>query len=188
MVEKKYFTPVETKTVHRVIFAWEDEKEERWLEEMSMQGWHLTGTIPYTYYFQKGESKKMVYRLDYKLTLDKDYQEYRQIFTDAGWELVCVMSNWHYYRILPENDKVPEIYSDNRSKAAKYQRLLVLFLILLPTLILFIPPSLVSNHADFPEPWNFIVFSIGLTIKILFLYGVIRISLRVISLRKSLQE
>ena len=77
----------------------------------------------------------MVYRLDYKLTLDKDYQEYRQIFTDAGWELVCVMSNWHYYRILPENDKVPEIYNDNRSKAAKYQRLLVLFLILLPTII-----------------------------------------------------
>ena len=79
----------------------------------------------------------MVYRLDYKLTLDKDYQEYRQIFADAGWELVCVMSNWHYYRILPENDKVPEIYSDNRSKAAKYQRLLVLFLILLPMMILY---------------------------------------------------
>ena len=48
MAERKYFTLVETKTVHRVIFAWEDEKEERWLEEMSMQGWHLTGTIPYT--------------------------------------------------------------------------------------------------------------------------------------------
>ena len=188
MVEKKYFTPVETKTVHRVIFAWEDEKEERWLEEMSASGWHLTGVAPFTWYFQKGKPTLLAYRLDYKLTLDKDYQDYKQIFVDSGWELVCVMSNWHYYRILPENEQVPEIYSDNRSKAAKYQRLLVLFLILLPTLILFIPPSLVSNHADFPEPWNFIVFSIGLTIKILFLYGVIRISLRVISLRKSLQE
>lgn len=188
MTEKKYFIPVETKTVHRLIFAWEDEKEERWLEEMSALGWHLTSALPFTWNFQKGEPIKMVYRLDYKLSLDKDYQEYRQIFSDAGWELVCTLSNWHYYRILPENDKIPEIYNDNRSKAVKYQRLLVLFLILLPTIILFVPPSITSQHADFAEPWNFIIFAIGITIKILFLYGVIRISLRVISLRKSLQE
>jgi hypothetical protein len=83
---------------------------------------------------------------------------------------------------------VPEIYSDNRSKAAKYQRLLAFFLILLPMMILYVPPSPISNHADFPEPWRFIIFALGLTIKLFFLYGVIRISLRVISLRKSLQE
>lgn len=188
MAEKKYFTPVETKTVRRVIFAWEDDKEERWLEEMSASGWHLTGVAPFTWYFQKGKPTQLVYRLDYKLTLDKDYEEYKQIFADSGWELVCIMANWHYYRILPENDKVPEIYSDNRSRAAKYQRLLAFLIILIPTLIMFIPPSPISNHAEYPEPWKFIIYTIGITIKILFLYGVIRISLRVISLRKSLQE
>jgi hypothetical protein len=187
MTEKKYFTPVETKTVLKAIFAWEDDKEERWLEEMSMQGWHLTGTVPYTYYFQKGESKRMVYRLDYKITLDKDYQEYRQIFADAGWELVCVMSNWHYYRILPENDSVPEIYNDNRSKAAKYQRLLVMLLPLL-SILWIIPPSFLTN----PPPYSGIAWTvimiIGLAVKVLFIYAIIRVAIRFIHLRQAQHE
>ena len=91
MNEKKYFKPVETKIVHRVIFAWEDDKEERWLEEMSVSGWHLTGAVPFTWYFQKVEPARRVYRLDYKLTLDKDYPEYRQIFADSvgNWCASC---------------------------------------------------------------------------------------------------
>ena len=187
MNEKQYFIPVETKTVHRVIFAWEDDKEERWLEEMAISGWHLTGAVPFTWYFQKGEPARMVYRLDYKLTLDKDYQEYRQIFADAGWELVCVMSNWHYYRILPENDKVPEIYNDNHSRAVKYQRLLVM---LLPILVLigFIPPSIFSDSPPYSGlAWD-VVTILGLLVKIFFIYAIIHISARVIRLRKAQQE
>jgi hypothetical protein len=31
----------EDKTVLKVFFVWQDEDEERWLEEMSRRGWHL---------------------------------------------------------------------------------------------------------------------------------------------------
>ena len=97
-----------TKTVFKVIFAWQDEKEEKWLEEMAASGWHLLSVAPFVYTFQRGTPEVVTYRLDYKLTTNKDYPEYVSIFRDSGWELVASMANWHYYRIKSENSNTPE--------------------------------------------------------------------------------
>ena len=77
----------ELKTVYKVIFEWEDEKEEKWLEKMAVEGWRLISVAPCVYKFQRSESEKVVFRLDYKMSSDKDYQEYLMLFKDAGWEL-----------------------------------------------------------------------------------------------------
>lgn len=115
----------ETRTVFKAIFAWEDEKEEQWLENMAAEGWRLVSVAPFIYKFRQRAPEEVVYRLDYKNTLDKDYADYSTIFRDSGWELVARMSNWHYYRINPQNTQVPEIYNSNRAKSQKYRRLLV---------------------------------------------------------------
>jgi hypothetical protein len=130
-----------TKKVVKVIFAWEDEKEEKWLEEMAAQGWKLETAAPYVYYFRKSEPEKVVIRLDYKMTLDKDYQEYLSLFRDAGWELVVTFANWHYFRISPQNNETPEIYNSSRAKAQKYRRLLALFVPFLPIYIFLLNPA-----------------------------------------------
>lgn len=127
-----------TKKVVKVIFAWEDEKEEKWLEEMAAQGWKLETAAPYVYYFRKGKPEKVVIRLDYKNTLDKDYQEYLNLFRDAGWELVVTFANWHYFRIRPDNNEMPEIYNSDRAKAQKYRRLMYAFIPLLPIFAIFL--------------------------------------------------
>ncbi len=128
----------ETKTVFKVIFAWQDEKEEKWLEEMAASGWHLLSVAPFVYTFQRGTPEVVTYRLDYKLTTNKDYPEYVSIFRDSGWELVASMANWHYYRIKPENSNTPEIYNSSRAKAQKYRRLLAVLLPFLPIYLVII--------------------------------------------------
>lgn len=132
----------QTKKVVKVIFAWEDEKEEKWLEQEAAKGWHLTSAQPYVYNFQKSNPEKVAIRLDFKNTLDKDYQEYLALFRDAGWELVSQFSNWHYFRIKAKTDEVPEIYNSDRTKAQKYRRLLMAMIPLFPIfVVLFTRPT-----------------------------------------------
>ncbi len=131
----------EEKWLCKVFWAWQDEKEEKWLEEMSLKGWHLVKLAPFFYKFRMGPPRRMVYRLDYKMTLDKDYAEYQTIFNDSGWELVATMSNWHYYRIEPENERIPEIYNTNHARAQKYRRLLMALLPILVIITVVIKPD-----------------------------------------------
>ena len=128
MAKEKLPVAGDHKRVFKVIWAWQDEKEEEWLSEMSRQGWHLYDTAPFVYHFQRGKPLNVTYRLDFKLTFQKDYQEYLDLFKDSGWDLVAVMANWHYFRIQPGNDSQPELYNDNRSRIEKYKRLLWIIL------------------------------------------------------------
>ena len=41
----------ERKTIHRVFWEWDFEKEERWLNEMAMNGWALEKAYFATYIF-----------------------------------------------------------------------------------------------------------------------------------------
>ena len=79
-------------------WAWEDEKEEAWLREMSQKGQHFRSVSPpSTYIFEKGEPIDYVYRLDY-FTNRKDRSNYLQIFQDAGWDYKGEMGGWQYFR------------------------------------------------------------------------------------------
>ncbi len=77
-----------TKTTLRKVklfLPWQDEKEEAWLRQMAQQGWHLSLVAPLVYTFVRGDPRDDVYRLDY-LTSKADYEEYKQLFQDAGWD------------------------------------------------------------------------------------------------------
>ena len=94
------------------------------------------------------------------------------------------MSNWHYYRIRPDNERIPEIYNDNHSKSIKYQRLLSIFLPLFIITILTVPPSLINHSRPYPGLWWDIITIIGLAIKMFFIYAIIRIACKLNQLRK----
>ena len=119
----------------RWFWAWQDEKEEAWLEEMSQAGWHLRSVqIPCRYTFATGEPCRTVYRLDFRPADKARWQEYRQIFEDAGWEYVGEGSAWRYWRRPVAAGEAAEIFTDTESKLAKYKRLLAFtgyFLVLL---------------------------------------------------------
>lgn len=114
-----------TITKSKWFWAWQDEKEETWLREMSNQGWHLVAAQPFgKYIFASGEAKDYVYRLDYMTPTQKDLDGYLKLFEDAGWEYIGDMMGWKYFRKLAREGENPEIYTDNQSKIQKYQRLL----------------------------------------------------------------
>jgi len=116
-------------------WAWQDEKEEAWLHEMAQQGLHLRSvTGPGYYEFEMGEPRNEYYRMDYILDR-KDYQNYLQLFKDAGWEHLGEMGGWQYFRTKAEGTAIPEIYTDKDSKAQKYQRLVTILVVFLPIFI-----------------------------------------------------
>ena len=124
-------------------WAWQDEQEETWLSEMANEGLHLDKvTFPGSYQFKKGASANYIYRLDYQSLKAKDRESYLQLFADSGWELVGEMAGWMYFRFLPGEGKIPEIYSDTESKIEKYQRLILYLVVFLPIMVTVLPSIL----------------------------------------------
>ena len=178
-----------TKTFYKTFFAWQDEKEEKWLEEQAAQGWHLESAAPFFYTFRKGNPERVIYRLDYKLTVDKDYAEYTLIFQDSHWELVTRMSNWHYYCIRPENDQTPEIFSSSRTKAQKYRRLLRGLLPLL--LLAFLNFRYIFEYLDFTKAHDTGDVILGLFMLLVwgtFIFAVITVVIKIRRLESESRE
>ena len=106
-------------------WAWQDDKQETWLEEMSRQGLHLQAIKPFgRYVFEQGEPKDYSYRLDFDKSSDKD-SDYFQFIQDSGWERVAEVAGWQYWRKETAEGRTPEIFTDNESKIRKYERLIL---------------------------------------------------------------
>lgn len=118
-------------------WAWQDEKEEDWLREMSKQGYHLNKPVFFgSYEFDLGEPADYIYRLDFNASSNKDLDTYLQLFDDAGWEYLGNLGGWQYFRIKAIAGERPEIFSDNESKIQKYQRLIASLTIFFPVYLI----------------------------------------------------
>ena len=123
---------------YKWFWAWQDDKEEAWLRQMSQEGLHLASLgFPGFYNFTPGELANYVYRLDFMVD-SKDRANYLQLFRDAGWEHLGLMGGWQYFRTLAGEGELPEIYSDPDSKIQKYGRLLAYLTIFLPVAFIFL--------------------------------------------------
>ena len=113
---------MEKKRIFRLFFAWQDEKEQAWLEQMAAHGWILdeVGFIQYT--FRKEQPQAIRYRLDYQDVKQDELQEYLLLFADAGWEYIGRLNNWFYF--AAQESTAVEIYTDAHSKVAKYKRVM----------------------------------------------------------------
>jgi len=161
-------------------WAWDDEKEEAWLREMSQNGWHLSSVgIPGFYKFDQGFSKDYVYRLDF-IRDRKDYDNYLQLFIDTGWDHLGEMGGWQYFRMESINGENLEIYSDNESKANKYQRILLLLVIILPLVINGL--MIVSRRRGISDVFGIIFIGFIL----IYIYGITRILMRIGKLKKKI--
>ena len=186
------------KRVIRTFLAWQEEKEEKWLADMSRQGWHLERVGFFNYTFRESPPAEYAYRLDFKVLGNKDIEDYKSTFKDAGWEYIGNFGSWFYFRADISKDPDMELYSDNRSKIEKYKRLLIFLGIVCGPVLMYSLPNLYMRIIDMasdsvlnnPVLFNFyIVFVIVLTIGELFaLYGIIRIIMIINRLRKDIRE
>ena len=175
---------MENKTMckFKLFFAWNDDKEEAWLSKMAREGWHLKSLgFPGSYIFTSGEPREDVYRLDYIINR-KDYQQYLQLFRDAGWEHVAELGGWQYFKTPNQASKVPEIYTDNASKSQKYARVLIPLIIFLPIFINMStrPVSMESNFYDLYSIAKIVMDFIV----VLYVYAMLKLFVRFNRLRK----
>ena len=165
----------------RWFWALDDEKEEAWLREMSQKGWHFKSVrMPGNFIFEQGKPIDTIYRLDYFIDR-KDMVNYLQLFQDAGWEYKGEMGGWQYFVKENINGEVPEIYSDNESKAKKYQRLLLFLIIFLPIYMNFV---FILNRSEYSIMQ---VFAFLMVLFMLFyVYAVVKLLHRITQLRKKI--
>ena len=101
----------ERKTIRRWYWVWDFDKEERWLNEMAMQGWALAEVGFCRYVFEKCEPGEWIVRLQMKQS-DPDYVEFLE---ELGAEYIGRVVQWIYVRRRAEEGSF-ELFSDIASR------------------------------------------------------------------------
>jgi hypothetical protein len=176
----------ETIVKHKWFWAWQDDKEEQWLESMSENGYHLVEPGVFgRYVFEKGQPQKYVYRLDF-MTQSKDRDSYLQLFKDAGWEYLGQFGSWQYFRKSASEDDNPEIFSNVESKIKKYQRVLTYIIIFTPIYLL---PLNINNILHREPNWLMnVIFIFWAALIIFFGFSAIKIIQRINALKNSIKQ
>ena len=110
------------RTIFKLFFSFE--KEEKWLESMSAQGWHLQKTPGLVYTFHKGEQEDRLYKIDFHYFKNQDdQQEYITLFEDSGWYSVLPKrSDTNFYFYTRNDGSQKDIFSDEASRIQRYLR------------------------------------------------------------------
>lgn len=104
------------KVIKKIKLAWfySPDRAEDWLESMEIQGYNLyrMSRLGNTFYFMKGEPRKVKYCLDYQTTTNDSYFE---IHRSNGWKMLFTsFSNFTKYTLWGKeySYEKPALYSD----------------------------------------------------------------------------
>jgi hypothetical protein len=120
-------------TIRKWFWAWDFEKEETWLNEMSSKGLQLVSVGLCKYVFEESERGEYAYRLELleNVPSNAESTSYIHFLEETGVEYIGNMLRWAYFR-KKVNDGPFEIYSDIESKIKHYKRIMTLFLAVIP--------------------------------------------------------
>lgn len=106
-------------------WAWQDDKREQWLTQMSLAGWHLDSIsrLGLAFNFVEGKPCEYSYQLDFRPEKGGKIEEYLAFIEDSGWEHIESYADWHYFRKPNDTGESKEFFSDFESKLEKYKRL-----------------------------------------------------------------
>ncbi|MEN2768921.1 DUF2812 domain-containing protein [Ornithinibacillus xuwenensis] len=117
-----------TKKKFKLFLAYDVEKEEKWLTEMSTKGLHLKKYRLFTYTFEENKEESYIYQVDFRPDAKEDYF---RLYEDAGWEHVTGAVNlFHYFRVPTSQQDIQKIYSDKESILESYKRMMSYYLMI----------------------------------------------------------
>lgn len=130
------------RTIYKLFWAWNFEKEEEWINKMSAEGWQLDSVQVLRYVFTKGDPDEYVYRLELleNVPFHSESKKYLQFLEETGVECIGSYMRWVYLRKNKAYGEF-ELFSDIDSKIKHYKRLFTLFI----AIMLLNVPSGISN-------------------------------------------
>ncbi len=177
-----------SKIVYKVFAAWQHEKEEELLNEMSSKDYHLTKTRAIRYTFEESKQERYIYRIE---LLENSFssvksQEYIEFLKETGISVVGNNTRWIYLR--KEYDEVGfDIYSDIDSKIVHFKRILRLISVVLAINLLNLI-NMMINHSmhffKFSEVWIALPIYLITLLTIIVLFGLVKIFKKIKKLEK----
>ncbi|MGI5989568.1 MAG: DUF2812 domain-containing protein [Lachnospiraceae bacterium] len=137
-----------TRTCFRFFSITGYEKEEKWIHDMFLQGWKLTGVrFQCIYTFEKCEPADMSVRLEYSDDPLKSRPDYEMMLNDYGWECLGSCSGWNYFAKPTEKEADSnELFTDDASRLSMIRRIFQRrYLFLALVLIFLIIPQIVTS-------------------------------------------
>lgn len=118
--------------IHKTFFAWNFDKEEKWLNDMAANGLNLVDASLFRYVFEEGPPGEYQYRLEFldNLPAHPESRQYLYFMEDMGVEHIASVARWVYFR-KKITDEPFEIFSDIDSKIKHLTRLNTLFIALM---------------------------------------------------------
>lgn len=117
--------------IHKCIFAWNFDKEEKWLNEMAAKGLCLVSVGFCKYEFEDcepGEYKVCLQLLD-KMPSHPESQKYIEFLEATGAEHIGSFTRWAYFR-KKATDGEFELFSDNASRIKYLSKVICLIAVL----------------------------------------------------------
>ena len=117
--------------IRKIFWAWDFEKEEKWLNEFAKKGYALTDVGFCRYDFEPCDPGAYEYRLEFleHFPSHKESADYIRFMEETGAEYIGSVQRWVYFRKAAQNGPF-EIYSDANSKINHLKRIRMLLLCL----------------------------------------------------------
>jgi hypothetical protein len=115
--------------MHKWYWAWDFEKQEKWLNEMSAKGLQLIGVGFCKYVFEEGIPGEYNFHMEL-LKKDSSHPEsiaYIHFMEDAGIEHIGAINRWVYFR-KKTSDGIFDLFSDIDSRINHLKRICRLFI------------------------------------------------------------
>lgn len=115
------------KTIHKMFWAWDFEKEEQWLNEMSAKGLQLYSVGFCKYVFEEGPPGEYIYRLELLDNVPSNAEsiQYIHFLQDTGAEHIGSLFRWVYFR-KKSNENGFDLFSDIDSRIKHLDRILLI--------------------------------------------------------------
>lgn len=172
------------KTIRKWFWAWDFDKEERWLNEMAAKGLVLNGIGYCKYTFDEcapGEYNVRVELLD-NVPTHAESQQYIKFIEDTGAEYLGSIMRWVYFRKRTDTGEF-NLYSDNASRIRHLNRVITL---ITPLGFVNICTGFANFSIYFGSGTRFNIYTGALCfgVGLLMLYGALRVYLKKRGLQK----
>lgn len=117
------------KTIYKFYWAWQFDKEEKWLNECSAKGLHLCDVGICRYTFEEGEPGAYSHKLELleNWPTHPESEAYIRFLEETGVEMVGRLLRWVYFRKKTEEGPF-DLFSDLDSRIKHLNRIQFLFL------------------------------------------------------------